>query len=317
MGAQRLTESVAYLHQSVRLASQIGDNRAMGRALLNLALVLTLTDPVAGAEVARSAVGCVRQTGARDTLAVAIINLTQALLELGDWDAADQECVHADSYGLTEHDILVAQMSWQAALRGDATTAETLLAELVHMHASEDPQEKANISTVEAFIAAARRQARDALHHARRTLVHADTLGISFDYLRWAWPLAARAAHELRDTAALTELLAMVDAHPPGSLSPMLRAERDLVRARLAVGDGDPHAAAAFGAAVSSLRELSTPYHLAHGLLDHAEYLTSQGDVGAVALAVDEARAIGQRLRCQPLLDRSDAVRSAKLGTRV
>ena len=54
----------------------------------------------------------------------------------------------------------------------------------------------------------------------------------------------------------------------------MLRAERDLVRARLADGDGDEAAAAAFTAAISGLRELSTPYHLAHGLLDHAQYLS-------------------------------------------
>ena len=96
----------------------------------------------------------------------------------------------------------------------------------------------------------------------------------------------------------------------------MLRAERDLVRARLAVAGGEAGAATAFAAAITSLREQSTPYHLAHGLLDHAEYLTRQGDADAASLAVDEARAIGQRLRCQPLLDRADAVQGAEPGIR-
>ena len=85
----------------------------------------------------------------------------------------------------------------------------------------------------------------------------------------------------------------------------MLRAERDLVRARLAAGDGDPAAAAAFAAAISSLRELSTPYHLAHGLLDHAQYLTRLHDAEAAEAAIGEARDIAGRLRCQPLLDRA------------
>ena len=58
--------------------------------------------------------------------------------------------------------------------------------------------------------------------------------------LRWAWPLAARAAHDLRDTAAAGELLALLDGYQPGQLAPMLRAERDLARARLAAADGDP-----------------------------------------------------------------------------
>ena len=82
-----------------------------------------------------------------------------------------------------------------------------------------------------------------ALRHARAALDHAAALGISHDCLRWAWPLAARAAYELRDTAATGELLALLDSYPPGQLAPMLRAERDLARARLAASDGDPAAA--------------------------------------------------------------------------
>ena len=105
------------------------------------------------------------------------------------------------------------------------------------------------------------------------------------------------------------ELLALLDSYQPGHLAPMLRAERDLVRARLAAGDGDADAAAAFTAAITSLREQSTPYHLAHGLLDHAEYLARvHGDAEAAATAIDEARDIAGRLRCQPLLDRADAL---------
>jgi hypothetical protein len=90
----------------------------------------------------------------------------------------------------------------------------------------------------------------------------------------------------------------------------MLRAERDLVRARLAAAD-DPAAAAAFAAAVSSLRELSTPYHLAHGLLDHAQHLTRLHDGEAAETAIDEACAIAGRLRCKPLMNRATEITSA------
>jgi hypothetical protein len=164
---------------------------------------------------------------------------------------------------------------------------------------------------------AARRQPRDALRHARRTLTHAGVLGISSDSLRWAWPLAARSACELRDDAATRELLALLDSHPPGRLAPMLRAERDLVRSRLAARDGDPNAGTAFAAAVTSLRERSTPYHLAHGLLDHVEYLTGLGDADAAALAIGEARSIGDRLRSRPLLDRAAALDQLTPGVKV
>ena len=89
---------------------------------------------------------------------------------------------------------------------------------------------------------------------------------------------------------------------PAGVGKSRLGWEFDLVRARL---DGAPDAAAAFTAAIAGLRERSTPYHLAQGLLDHAQFLLSQGEPDAAALAVEEARDIAERLRCQPLLDRA------------
>jgi hypothetical protein len=88
----------------------------------------------------------------------------------------------------------------------------------------------------------------------------------------------------------------------------MLRAERDLARARLAANDNGPDAGAAFPAAIAGLRQHSSPYHLGHGLLDHAEHLLRTADAAAAAAATGEACTIAHRLRCQPLLDRADAV---------
>ena len=113
-------------------------------------------------------------------------------------------------------------------------------------------------------------------------------------------------------TAATAELLALLDSRQPGHLAPMLTAERELVRVRLASADSTADAAAAFAAAVSTVRELSTPYHLAHGLLDHAAFLLGQGDADAAALTTDEARDIADRLGCQPLLARAADTVSAE-----
>jgi hypothetical protein len=85
----------------------------------------------------------------------------------------------------------------------------------------------------------------------------------------------------------------------------MLRAERHLAQARLAARDGDPAATEMFTSAISSLRELGTSYHLAHGLLDNAQHLMRLGEMVAAGAATSEARDIATRLRCQPLLDRA------------
>ena len=309
----RLPQGIAYFREGARLATQAGDNITLGRALLNLSDPLAVTDPAAAAEAARTAAGHLRRTGARDYLAVAIANLTQALLILGDWDAAEAELTQAaDADGLADNEFLACYRGWLAALRGDTAAAQRMLAALPDLRASEEPQDKARISIAEAFTAASRRQPRDALRLARGTLAHVGVLGISSEDLRWAWPLAARAAHDLGDTAATGELLALLDACYPGHLAPIQRAERDLVRARLAAADGPAVAAAAFADAVGSLRELSTPYHLAHGLLDHAQFLTRLHDAQAAEAAIDEARDIARNLRCQPLLDRAAHLTSAK-----
>jgi len=311
--AGRYSEAIAYFREGGRLAGEAGDNFRLGRVLLNLANALVVTDPAAAAEAARAAAGHLRGAGDRDFLAFAIINLVQALLMLGDWDTAEDELTQAaDSDRLADHEVLACHRGWLAALRGDAATAETILATLHDLRASEDPQDKAMVSLVEAFTAAAHGHPPDALRHARAALDQANAIGIGHDLLRWAWPLAARSAHELNDTGAAGELLALLDAQKPGRLAPMQRAERDLTRVRLAARDGDPAAVASFTAAITSLRELSTPYHLAHGLLDHGQFLIRLHDAQAAEAAIGEARDIARNLRCQPLLDRAAHVTSAK-----
>jgi class 3 adenylate cyclase/tetratricopeptide (TPR) repeat protein len=308
LGSRR-PQAAAYFRESARLATLASDNAQLGRALMNLSEALAPTDPAAAAESAQAAVGHLRRVGDRGHVASAAGNLVQALLILGDWDAAERELTQtADSDGLQDHPFLLCYRGSLAALRGDAATAETMLAGLGELRASEDPQTKSLILLVEAFTAAARREYGDALRLARGTLAYVDLIGINGEDQRWAWPLAARAAYELHDLPAVRELLTLLDSYQPGEIAPMLRAERDLARARLAAADSDQAAAAAFLSAVASLRERGTPYHLAHGLLDHADYLARHGGTDAAAQAVAEARDIGRRLRCRPLLDRADAI---------
>jgi class 3 adenylate cyclase/predicted ATPase len=308
-------EGVAYLREAVRLATQTSDYFRLGRALLNLSAALEPVDPAASADAARTAIGHLRRAGMRDYLATAILNLAGSLVDLGEWDAAEAELTQAmDSDGLADIDYLTCQRGLLAALRGDVATAGTVLAGVQSLRASEAPQDLTLLYLAEAFTAAAGRQHQDALRHARAILVHSASLGISQGDSLWAWPLAVRTAYELGDITTTRELLGQLDSYPPGHVAPLLRAERDLVRARLAAGEGDQAAAAAaaFAAAITHLRERGTPYHLAHGLLDHAQYLLGRGDAAAAASAIDEARDIGHRLCCQPLLDRADDVEEAK-----
>jgi predicted ATPase len=319
--AGRNPEAAAYFQAAARLAGQAGDPVRLGQALLNLSDAVTGTDPAAGAEAARAAAAQLRRAGARNHLAIAVCNLAEALLMTGDWDVAEAELAQAaDADGLAGIEFLACRRAWLAALRGEVSAAQAALTGLGNLRASEDPQDQANVALAEAFTAAALGQPAAALRHARAALDHADALGIGADVLRWAWPLAARsahdlaarAAHDLADTATARELLALLDGCPPGRLAPMQRAERDLARARLAAADGDQDAGPAFAAAVAGLRQHSTPYHLAHGLLDHAAYLAARGDTKAAAAATGEAAGIARRLGCLPLAARAETTQPAR-----
>jgi class 3 adenylate cyclase/predicted ATPase len=315
--AGRRPQAAAYFQAAARLAGQASDTVRLGRALLNLADTVTGTDPAAGAEAARAAAAQLRRSGARSQLATAVTNLAQALLMTGDWDLAEAELAQAaDADGLAGIEHLACCRACLAALRGEVSAAQATLAGLVDLRASEDSQDQATIAVAEAFTAAALGQPAAALRHARAALDHAAALGISAEDMRWAWPLAARAAHDLADTETTRELLAQLDGYRPGQLAPMQRAERDLARARLAAANSDQDAAsAAFAAAIAGLRQHSTPYHLAHGLLDHAAYLAACGDADAAAAAIGEARGIAERLGCQPLLDRAETTQPARPRT--
>ena len=183
-----------------------------------------------------------------------------------------------------------------AALRGDLADAATY-AELPGLRASEDPQDLSGTALCDAFLAAAQNRYADSLDHARAVLAHAPTLGIRLTFVRWAWPLATRSAHDLGAIDTVIELIALLDAHPVGHLPPLLRAERDLAQARIADAGNDPDVSMAFDRAVGALRQAASPYHLAHGLLDHAEHFTRIDNRDDALALVSEARTIAGQLR--------------------
>ena len=305
----RRPQSVAYYREAALLADRAGNNVIVGRVLLNLADSVATDDPAAAADAARIAVGHLRRTGDRDGLAFALTNLAQALLALGDWDgAADVLGQGLEADGLMESGFVAMYYIWLATMRGDMPLAESIDYRRNDLTTSEDPQDQAILAMIDAHLSAARHEPAETLRLARVVLSLADAVGIGAEAPRWTWPLATRAADALGDTEALAELLALLDAHPPGETAGILNAERELVRARQASRQDAAAAAAAFVAAIDGLRSISTPYHLAHGLLDHAEQLIAVGDDGGADRAVTEAREIGRHLRCQPVIDRADQI---------
>jgi class 3 adenylate cyclase len=300
-------EAAADLEYAVRLAERVGATREWTRASLNLASILVSTDPAGSAEFARAAADRARQVGDIYFLPISIANLAVALLFAGDWAGAEavlRDAMEVDAFA-DGAEVVLAYVAVMAALRGDVGARASAAAELPESRGSEDPQDLATVAVVDAFLAGARGEHADALRHARAALAHAPAVGIASEAVLWMWPHAARTALQLDDAATVGELLTLLDGYPVGYLPPLLRAERSLARARLQARDGADDAAPALAAAITELRAAGSPFHLAHALLDSAEYLSARGRAGEAEILRDEARAIGERLGAGPLLERA------------
>ncbi|MDT4943248.1 MAG: hypothetical protein QOJ34_3337 [Pseudonocardiales bacterium] len=312
MRADRTSEAAAYLRESGRLAEQTGDAAQQGLALVNLADLLNIRDHRAAVEAGRAAGVVLRRAGDRWTLAFAVENLALALLAAGDWDAVAaclDEAVNDD--GLADVELLGSARVLLEALRGHTETAREIQSGLTDLAVTEDAQDRTGLRLQNALIASGEGRLADALRLCRQVVDDLQVLGIGGDLARWGWPLASRVADELGDTAEVERLLAMLERYQPGELPPLLHAERELARARLAGRTDDPSAGEQFTAAVASLRNHGTPYHYALGLLDYVEYLSSTGRSDGTGSLIDEARQIGERLGAEPVVRRATAIASA------
>lgn len=307
--ASRTEEAASSYREAARLAERAGEGLRLCTALGNLSEALSGFDPAAAADAARAAAEHARRIGARRYLGGCAWNLSIALLELGEWDeVAALLTATIDADGLGDDASVRWAQAWLAALRGDGERASAILAAHSSLLSTDRIDDRAWAALLDAFIASALGRPADALAHACSALSHAPAIGIGREQVRWAWPLAARAAAELGRSATLTELFALLDTQPPGRLPPLLRAENDLARARARAGASDLDAGRAFSEAVAAQRRAASPYRLAWGLLDHAAYLARSGQSAAAHAAVREARGIAGRLRCTPLLRSVDAL---------
>ncbi|MEJ7708083.1 MAG: adenylate/guanylate cyclase domain-containing protein [Nocardioidaceae bacterium] len=314
--ANRPAQAAANLREAVRRAEAAQDSAAAARALLNLGDVLVTVDPDAAVEATRAALTHGRRIGYRYLTGYATANLIQGLLMTGEWSAAEQVYTSGvNDDGLESDNPAALSAAMLLAFSGDQARLGDVLAMVDQGAASEDPQDISAQATALAAGASLQGDQRRVLEHSQRALSQADALSLRNDGLRWAWPMAADAALALGDQVEVDRLLDWLDTHPVGHVPTVLRAERKRIHAKLLAARGDPGSVQAFEAAIQACRDLGSPYHLAVGLLDHAEHLAETTGVQAAEPLALEAQAIAERLGANPLIVRArDVIKSAIPG---
>jgi tetratricopeptide (TPR) repeat protein len=295
----RIPLATAMLEYAARAAERGGDRYSQARALMNLADVIGGFDPAAAAAAARQALEIAQRLGASLMLSFAVMNLSDALVTSGEWDEASELLDDALGAGHVQEWVAIWQLGL-LGLRGDSDEAVSRRSSVELRDKSEDPQDVAAIAWLDTIIAFGAGDLQGTIRHARRALAHAQVLGIRADVMRWTWGIGARAAHDLGDTAALRELVGLVDSHPVGHLTPIMRAEADVARIHLGMIDPED-VENVFQRAITTLRDLPAPYQLAWVLLDRGR----DDDVA-------EAAAIAERLGAKPLAKRAAAARTVQ-----
>jgi class 3 adenylate cyclase/tetratricopeptide (TPR) repeat protein len=305
----RVAEAFALLHAALEVALEHDKQAAALRAYYNLADSMAQRDRYEESEELLDAGLALARKVGNSYWEWAFIGFAYPHFALGNWDE-----VVAREEGLPEEDWSGARIAFAALLaanvpvrvnRGELAEANRSTRLFAELEASADLQEQAQVHFAEATLLLAEGKHAEALRSAEVSIAQGDVNGVTNESVKEAFVIALEAALVLDDMVRVEELLAMIDALPPGR-SPFLKAHALRFRARLADRSGEADAAAElFNRAARGFRELSFPFYLAVTLLEHGEWHAVRGRAEDGEPLLAEAREIFERLGARPWLQRA------------
>jgi tetratricopeptide (TPR) repeat protein len=309
----RFAEAAALLRLALDVALENDKPSAALRAYFNLTDLSMVRDDVGqAASLAAEGLALARRVGNR-SWEWSFLGVTYPAYLMGDWDD-----VLSREQGLPSDDWTRARSAFVALLasavpaclhRGQVDEARQFTRRFAELESSADIQELACIRVAEASLSFAEGRYGDALATARQALEGRHFMHIGEETMKEAFVVAAEAALEMDDQAAVTELLDIVDRLPLAARPPFLVAHAARLRARLAARQGEIDAAEALvTAAAQQFRELGYPFPLAVTLLEQGELLIGAGRQAEAAVVVTEAAALFDRLGAVPWSKRAARV---------
>ena len=224
----------------------------------------------------------------------ALAEMTYPYLMLGRWDEVTSTREQLTQEQVESGALLLSLVQTGIDVhvqRGELDDGRRLLELFAWLEGSSELQARTMFAMSTAMLQRAEGRLPEALASALAVVELQDRLGLNFQTVKHALVEAVEVSLALGDAQKADDLLALVEALPPGR-SPFLEAHALRLRARMADDAGGLEVAA------QRFRDLELPCYLAVTLLEHAE-LT--GDDASR----DESRAIFERLRAKPWLERA------------
>nr|MBA2641588.1 AAA family ATPase [Actinomycetota bacterium] len=258
------------------------------------------------------ALAVARRRGARAQEWSTIAETTYPLFMLGRWDEAleafgqvPEERLHE---GTTES--FLSSLPEIHAARGDVDGAVRVLSLYAPYRDSENLQRRSMYLAGAALVARAEGRFEETIElGAETTALCREAGGESFQQTKIGLVEAIEAALALGRHDRADELVASIEAVPPGLRSPYLGAQALRLRARLAASEDA--ALESYEAAAQRFRELGVVFWLAVTLFESAERRVAAGRRDEAEPLLLEAREIFERLEAKPWLERSERVGGA------
>jgi class 3 adenylate cyclase/tetratricopeptide (TPR) repeat protein len=308
----RLEQAQALIKRALELALEYELPAAALRAFNNLGDVLNRRDRCEEASVQlEQGIAYARRVGDRRWEQTLLGELSWALALTGRWPEAlslrnqvpDERLVELNpAFLIALPEPLVAQ--------GRLEDARHLLFLHARHEAATDFQSRLGYRAAEAVVLRGEGKEREAFAAAEEVVSAIVEIRPADPAVKVAFPQALEAALALGDRERAEQLLATIEALPPGRLAPSLRAHAARFRARLAAGSGQPREAEkGFAAAASTFREFGMPFWLAVTLTEQGEWLVDQGRSAEAEPLLAEAREIFEQLEATVWLERLAAQR--------
>ncbi len=314
MAGGRRRESLALMKYALDVALEHDLPMASLRAYYNLADLSDHVDRYHEAkELVASGLALARRLGIRQWEWVLLAQV-YPLVVLGEWDEALARLAQLPTDRM--HELRSAYPIGSALLipinRGDLETARRVLESLPEAASSSDVQERLMFSVGHAALLRWEGRFEEALEQAERAFGAWRDLALSHESVREGFVEAVESAFALGDLGKVAELLDTLSGFPRGTVPQFLHAHSMRFRSRLAAARGGNAAVEdGFKGASGLFRELGVPFWLAVTLLEHAEWLASQGRSEEGGPMLDEARGTFERLQARPWLERVDRVGAA------
>lgn len=267
------------------------------------------------AEQYTEALALARRHGDRFQESVAAGNLCYVHVLGGHWDEIDQLSTQLleDFDDRPGAEFLHYPLAILHTLRGQRDAAAASLARMSAWERGDDDELRAIHASVVIRLDASCGRATQAIERGGAILADAiETLGVSHDVVRNAWPDTLECAIELGDRDAARPLLALLARRPPEQLPPYLRFQLARVRALLAA-DGEEQDACEqdLTEAVDGFGSLGYPYWRAHAQCDLGGWLIAAERREEAGPLLDEAIATFTELGARPALERAARLRAA------